>query len=157
MAQVAYYTPEGYEKIKNELHELKTKGRAEIAREISEAREKGDLRENAEYDAAKEAQGKLEARIANLENTLANARILDDDAIDTSKAFILSTVRVLNKKFKKEFNYTLVSPNEADIKAGKISVESPIGKALLGSAAGETVVVNAPAGKIELEVLEISR
>ncbi len=157
MADVSYYTQEGYDKMKAELHELKTKGRAEVAQDIAEAREKGDLKENAEYDAAKDAQGKLEARIAKLEQELGRARIVDESQIDDSKAFILSTVKVRNKKMKRDFSYTLVSAKEANIKEGKISVESPIGKALLGKEKGETVVAKVPAGDIELEILDISR
>ncbi|MCL4113989.1 UNVERIFIED_CONTAM: hypothetical protein GTU68_004992 [Idotea baltica] len=124
---------------------------------IAEAREKGDLSENAEYDAAKEAQGLLEARIAGLENDLANARVMDESMMDTSKAYILATVKVLHKKLKKQFSYTLVSKNEANLKLGKISVDSPIGKALLGSEVGEVVEAVVPSGKIEFEILDISR
>jgi transcription elongation factor GreA len=157
MAEVSYYTQEGYEKLKEKLDYLKNQRRKEVADAIASAREQGDLRENAEYDAAKEEQGKLEAEIAQLEETLANARILDESSMDTSKAFVLSTVRVRNKKMNKEFSYTLVSPEEADIKKGKISTESPIGKALLGHEVGEVVTADAPAGPMELEILDISR
>jgi len=157
MADVSYYTQEGYDKLKQELQELKTRGRSEVAEAISEAREKGDLKENAEYDAAKEAQGKLEARIAKLEQVMANARILDDSEMDMSKAFILSTVKVNNLKMKREMSFTLVSAQEANIKNGRISVESPIGKALLGRSVGEKVEVQAPAGAFQLEILDISR
>ena len=132
MSDVSYYTQEGYDKMKAELHELRTKGRAEVAEDIAEAREKGDLKENAEYDAAKEAQGKLEARIARLEQELGKARVLDESQMDTSKAFILSTVTVLNKKMKREFKYTLVSAKEADIKAGRFLLNRPSGKPFWG-------------------------
>lgn len=157
MSSVKYFTEEGLERLRAELHNLKTVERQNMAAQIAEAREKGDLSENAEYDAAKEAQGHLEARIASLENDLANGRVMDESMIDDSKAYILSTVRVLNKKFKKEFNYTLVTKNEADLKAGRISVESPIGKAILGSEVGDVVEAKVPNGIIEFEILEISR
>ncbi len=157
MSNVKYFTEEGLERLKAELHDLKTEGRQKMAAQIAEAREKGDLSENAEYDAAKEAQGHLEAKIATLENDLANARVMDESLVDTSKAYILSTVRVLNKKFKKEFTYTLVSKNEADLKLGKISVESPIGKAILGAEVGEIVEAKVPSGSIAFEILEITR
>lgn len=152
-----YLSREGFEKLEKELRKLKTEGRKRIAEDIAEARAKGDLSENAEYDAAKEEQGKLEARIAELENSLANARILDNEDINTDKAYLLSTVTILNKKTDKEMKYTLVSPDEADFKANKISVESPIGKAILGSEIGEVVEVDVPAGTLELEVLKIER
>jgi len=157
MAEIRYFTEEELERLKEELHTLQTKDRADMARQIAEARDKGDLSENAEYDAAKEAQGKLEDRILRLEGDLANARVLDESLMDTSKALIRSKVKVLNKKFKKEFVYRLVSPNVADIKAGKISIDSPIGKSLLGKKVGEIAVVEVPAGKMELEILEITR
>ncbi len=152
-----YLSKEGYEKLEKELRDLKTRGRKEIAEEISEARSKGDLSENAEYDAAKEAQGHLEKRIAELENTLATASIIDDKNIDTSKAYVLSTVTIHNKKVDKEMKYTLVSKDEADFKKGKISVDSPIGKAILGREIGDTFTVKVPAGKLELEILNIER
>lgn len=152
-----YLSKEGYEKLDNELRDLKTRGRKEIAQEIAEARAKGDLSENAEYDAAKEAQGHLEKKIAELENTLATATIIDKDDIDTSKAYLLSTVTILNKKTDKKMKYTLVSKDEADFKAGKISVDSPIGQAILGTEIGEKVTVNVPAGQLELEIINIER
>lgn len=152
-----YLSKEGYEKLDKELRDLKTRGRKEIAEEISEARSKGDLSENAEYDAAKEAQGHLEKRIAELENTLATASIIDDREIDSSKAYVLSTVTILNKKTNKEMKYTLVSKDEADFKQGKISVDSPIGKAILGKEVGDVVKVKVPAGTLELELLNIER
>lgn len=156
MTGVNYYTKDGLRKLEEELRELKTKGRQDIANQIQEAREKGDLSENAEYDAAKEAQGHLEAKIAQLEDTLANARVLDTKGLDTSKAIILSHVRVMNHKVKKEFTYQLVSEQEANIKNNKISVQSPIGKAIIGKSVGEKVDVTVPAGTITLEILEIS-
>jgi transcription elongation factor GreA len=152
-----YLSKEGYEKLDKELRDLKTRGRKEIAEEISEARSKGDLSENAEYDAAKEAQGHLEKRIAELENTLATASIIDDREIDSSKAYVLSTVTILNKKADKEMKYTLVSKDEADFKQGKISVDSPIGKAILGKEVGDEVKVKVPAGTLELKILKIER
>ncbi|HMB40703.1 MAG TPA: transcription elongation factor GreA [Balneolaceae bacterium] len=152
-----YLSKEGYEKLDKELRDLKTRGRKEIAEEISEARSKGDLSENAEYDAAKEAQGHLEKRIAELENTLATASIVDDREIDSSKAYVLSTVTILNKKTNKEMKYTLVSKDEADFKQGKISVDSPIGKSILGKEVGDVVKVKVPAGTLELEILNIER
>jgi transcription elongation factor GreA len=155
MSKVQYLTQEGYDKLDAELRDLKTRGRREIAEEISEARAKGDLSENAEYDAAKEAQGHLEDRITKLEDALANARVLDKKDLDLSKVRELTTVTILNKKMDKEMKYTIVSPNEADFAAGKISIESPIGKALLGREIGEVVEVDVPAGKIELKVLKI--
>ncbi len=152
-----YLSKEGYEKLDKELKDLKTRGRKEIAQEIAEARAQGDLSENAEYDAAKEAQGHLEKKIAELENTLATSTIIDEKDIDTSRAYLLSTVTILNRKTDKEMKYTLVSKNEADFKQGKISVESPIGKAILGTEVGETLKVKVPAGLLELEILNIER
>lgn len=152
----AYFTKEGLEKLKKELEEMRTKGRADMARQIAEAREKGDLSENAEYDAAKEAQGHLEMRIAKLEEILANARLLDDSAIDTSRVQVLSTVTVKNRKLKKEQKFTLVSEKEADVKTGRISVTSPIGKGLLGKSVGDVVEINVPSGTMEMEILDIA-
>lgn len=156
MAQVNYLTQEGLDKLKEELQHLTTKGRAEISQQIAEAREKGDLSENAEYDAAKEAQGHLEARIAKLQSDVANARVLDTSGLDTSEVRILTTVEVNNLKMKKQQKFTLVSENEADLKAGKISVSSPIGKGLLGKKVGDTADVETPGGVIQFEVLSIS-
>ncbi|NBB99691.1 MAG: transcription elongation factor GreA [Bacteroidetes bacterium] len=156
-AQTVYLTEEGMEDIKNELHFLKTKERARIAEEIAEARAHGDLSENAEYDAAKEEQGKLEAKIAKLEDTIAKARLVDEKNIDTSKAFILSKVTIENKKTEAVQTYTLVSEQEADISQNKISVESPIGKALLGQEVGDVVDVKVPVGNVSFEILEITR
>ncbi|HBQ58179.1 MAG TPA: transcription elongation factor GreA [Balneolaceae bacterium] len=155
MSKIQYLTQEGFDKLEAELKDLKSRGRKEIAEEISEARAKGDLSENAEYDAAKEAQGHLEDRITKLEDALANARVLDKKDLDLSKVRVLTTVTILNKKMGKEMKYTLVSPNEADFKAGKISVESPIGQALMGREIGESVEVEVPAGTLELEVKNI--
>ncbi len=157
MRKKNYYTPEGLKKLKEELNRLKTKERAEIARQIAEARDKGDLSENAEYDAAKDAQGLLEMKIAQLEEIIANAHVLDENSVNTSRAYILSTVRIKNHKTGREMKYQLVSENEADHKAGKISVQSPIGKALLGKEVGDIVEVDVPAGKLKLEILEITR
>lgn len=156
MEERNYFTKEGLEKIRAELHDLKTRGRAEAAKAISEAREKGDLKENAEYDAAKESQGLLELKIKKLENTVANARLIDETLVDTSKVTILTKVRLLNKKTSKEVTYMLVSETEASLKDFKISVESPVGKGLIGKKVGEIARISVPAGIIEFEVLEIS-
>ena len=157
MAKVSYYTEEGLNKLKAELHEMKFKGRAEIARQIAEARDKGDLSENAEYDAAKDAQGLHELKIAKLEEVISNARILDESTIDASIVSVLSNVKIKNKKNGMTVTYTLVSEEEADLKQGKISVGSPIGKGLLGKKVGEAAQIQIPAGLVEFEVLEISR
>jgi transcription elongation factor GreA len=156
MSKFAYYTEEGLKKLWDELNELKTKGRADMARQIAEARDKGDLSENAEYDAAKDAQGLLEMKIAKLEEVLSNARVLDETKVDTSKVSVLSKVKIKNRKNGASFTYTLVSEEEADLKTGKISVGSPIGQGLLGKKIGEVAVVNAPVGKMEFEILDIS-
>lgn len=152
-----YLSKEGYERLDEELRDLKTRGRKEIAEEISEARAKGDLSENAEYDAAKEAQGHLEKRISELENTLAHASIIDEKNIDASKAYLLSNVTILNHKFDKEVTYILVNKEEADFKEGKISIDSPIGKALLGREVGDIIDVQVPAGEMKLEIKKIER
>lgn len=157
MAKISYYTEEGLNRLKNELNEMKTKGRTEIARQIAEARDKGDLSENAEYDAAKDAQGLHEMKISKLEEILSNARILDESSIDTSMVAVLSTVKIKNKKNGAVMSYTLVSEEEADLKTGKISVGSPIGKGLLGKKVGETAQITIPAGVVEFEVIDISR
>jgi transcription elongation factor GreA len=157
MSKLSYYTAEGLQKLKDELTFLKSKGRADMARQIAEARDKGDLSENAEYDAAKDAQGLLELKISKLEDLVANARIVDESMIDTSKVSILSKVKIKNKKTGQTVVYTLVAEEEADLKLSKISLKSPIGKALLGNEIGDTVLVEVPAGKIEFEILEISR
>ncbi len=157
MAEVFYFTQEGLDKLNAEHRELTTKGRAEIARQIQEARDKGDLSENAEYDAAKDAQGHLEAKISKLQNTIANARIIDESSMDTSKVMILSTVYVKNHNTKKDVKYKIVSETEASLKEGKISVKSPIGQSLLGKKIGDTVEVTIPAGTLKLEVVKITR
>jgi len=142
--------------LKDELHELKTKGRIDIAHQIAEARDKGDLSENAEYDAAKDAQGLLELKIAKLEEVVGNARVFDNSKMDASKVGILSTVKIKNVKNGMTVTYTLVSEEEADLKAGKISLASPFGKGLAGKAVGDIAEINAPAGKLQFEILEIS-
>lgn len=157
MSKVTYYTAEGLKKLQDELTMLKSKGRADMAKQIAEARDKGDLSENAEYDAAKDAQGLLELKISKLEETLSNARILDESTIDISKVSILSTVKIKNKKNGAVISYTLVAEEEADLKTGKISVKSPIGKGLLGKEKGDSAVIEVPAGKMEFEIIEISR
>ena len=157
MSEINYYTPEGLDNLKSEIKQLESIERPKISQQIAEARDKGDLSENAEYDAAKEAQGMLEARISKLKNKLANARIIDDSEIDNSKVFILSTVRIKNTKNQMELSYTLVAENEANIKSGKISVDSPIGKGLLGKKVGDIADINTPAGIIKFEVLSITR
>lgn len=156
MAQMNYYTAEGLQKLKDELQELQTKGRADMAKQIAEARDKGDLSENAEYDAAKEAQGLLELKISKLENIIGNARVIDESTIDTSKVSIMTTVKIKNKKSGMEMKYQIVAEEEADVKANKISVQSPIGQGLLGKKKGETAKVKAPAGEIEFEILDIT-
>ncbi len=156
MAGVSYYTEEGLQRLKDELHELKTKGRADMSRQIAEARDKGDLSENAEYDAAKDAQGLMEMRIAELGTIIGNARVKKQEDVDLSKVSILSTVKIKNVKNGMEVKYTLVSEKEADLKSGKISYESPIGKGLLNKKIGEIAEVVAPAGKMEFEVLDIT-
>lgn len=157
MAKVSYYTEEGLNRLKAELNEMKTRGRTHIAHQIAEARDKGDLSENAEYDAAKDAQGLHEMKIAKLEEVLSSARILDESSIDTSMVAVLSTVTIKNKKNGAQMSYMLVSEEEADLKAGKISVTSPIGKGLLGKKIGETAEIKVPAGVVEFEVVEIRR
>ncbi|MGV3561352.1 transcription elongation factor GreA [Larkinella arboricola] len=157
MGKISYYTEEGLSRLKAELNELKTKGRSDIARQIAEARDKGDLSENAEYDAAKDAQGLLEMKISKMEEIVSNARLLDESAIDTSQVSVLSTVKIKNRKNGATMTYTLVSEEEADLKLGKISVGSPIGKGLLGKKVGDTTEIKVPAGTLEFEVLEIGR
>jgi len=157
MSNFSYFTPEGLQKLKGEIHHLKTVERPRISQQIAEARDKGDLSENAEYDAAKEAQGMMEARLVKLENTLANARLVDDSLIDNTKVYILSTVKLRNQKNNAEVTYTLVAENEANLAEKKISVESPIGRGLLGKAVGDVAEVQVPAGLIPFEVLEITR
>lgn len=153
---ISYYTQEGLNKLKDELNYLKTKERASVARQIAEAREKGDLSENAEYDAAKEAQGLLELKISKLEDIVANARLIDDSQLDTSKVMILTKVKIRNLKNNQVMTYTIVAENEANLKEGKISIDSPIGKGLLGKKVGDKVEITVPAGVIPFEVIEIS-
>ncbi len=155
MSEISYYTEVGLSKLKNELNKLKTKGRSDIAKQIAEARDKGDLSENAEYDAAKDAQGLLELKIAKLGAVVGNARVIDESKIDTSQVSILSKVKIKNTKNGMELTYTIVSEEEADLKAQKISVKSPIGQGLLGKKVGEKAVVTAPGGKMEFKILEI--
>lgn len=157
MAQFSYYTQEGLDKLKNELNNLRKVERPRISQQIAEARDKGDLSENAEYDAAKEAQGLLEARIAKLEDVVANARVIDESQMDTSKAFILSKVKIKNLGNNAVLEYQLVAESEADLKARKLSVDSPIGKGLLGKAIGEIAEVQVPSGVVKFEILEINR
>lgn len=156
MANYTYLTQTGYDKLRGELEELKTNGRQEAARAIAEARSQGDLSENAEYDAAKDAQGLLELKISDLEAVLSNARILDESQLDTSKVAILSNVTIKNLKTGKEMTYKLVSESEADAKLSKISVTSPIGSGLLGKAKGEVAKITTPAGIMEFEVTNIT-
>ena len=156
MSEIVYVSEEGLAKMKEELNHLVAIERPNASKAIAEAREKGDLSENAEYDAAKEAQGLLELRIRKLEGDIGNARVLDASKIDISKVSVLSKVKVMNLKMKKEFTYHLVSEKEADLKQMKISVKSPIGSALLGKIKGEKVTIQIPAGNMELEVLDIS-
>ena len=153
--KISYYTKEGLDKLTTELNTLKTKGRADIAKQIAEARDKGDLSENAEYDAAKDAQGHLEAKIAKLEDLMGTARLIDETKIDTSTVSILSKVTIKNKKNGASVTYTLVSEEEADLKAGKISTQSPIGKGLLGKKKGDVAKVKTPAGEMEFEIVNI--
>lgn len=154
--QIGYYTEEGLQKLKDELHQLRTVERKTATQAIVDARDKGDLSENAEYDAAREAQAMLEFRISKLEDIIANARIVDESKIDLSKVSILTTVKIKNMNNGAAMKYTLVAENEADLKIGKISVDSPIGRALLGKKVGEKVDVMVPAGKVTFEVSEIS-
>lgn len=149
-------TQEGYDKLRAELEHLKTKGREEMSQAIAEARDKGDLSENAEYDAAKDAQGYLEMKINEMEKIMATARIIDKSQLDTSHVTVMSTVRIRNKKNNKEVTYTLVSEAEANLKEKKISVTSPIGSGLLGKAVGEIAQVSTPTGAIDFEIMDIS-
>ena len=157
MAKFQYYTAEALDKIKAELHYLKITGRSDMAKQIAEARDKGDLSENAEYDAAKEAQGMLEMKIARMEELVANARIVDESQLDATKVLILSKVKVRNPQTSATMTYTLVSEQEADLKSGKISVNSPIGKGLLGKAVGEVAEIQIPSGLMSHEVVSIER
>ena len=157
MSHTQYFTEEGLKKLKDELKHLITKERLAISKQIAEARDKGDLSENAEYDAAKDAQGMLEMKIAKLEDILANARVVDETKMDNSKVFILSKVKIKNKSNGASMTYTLVPENEANLKTGKISVDSPIAKGLLGKKVGDVVDVNVPSGIVKFEIINISR
>jgi transcription elongation factor GreA len=157
MSEIIYLTEQGLKKLKDELTHLKNVERPSISRQIAEARDKGDLSENAEYDAAKDAQGMLELRISKLEDELSNARILDESKIDTSKVSVLSKVKIKNLANKQELAYTLVAEKEADLKSGKLSVTSPIGKGLLGKKIGEVAEITVPNGTLKLEIVSISR
>jgi len=157
MSQLSYYTEEGLQNLKDEIYQLENIERPRISQQIADARDKGDLSENAEYDAAKEAQGLLEARIAKLKDKLANARLVDESQMDNSKVLILSTAKIRNVKNGMEMSYTLVAENEADLKLRKISIESPIARGLLGKAVGELAHVDTPGGVVEFEIVEISR
>ena len=157
MSTVSYYTSEGLKKLREELEQLKHVERPKASQAIAEARDKGDLSENAEYDAAKEAQGLLEMRIAKLEEVYSNARLIDESQLDLTKALVLSNVKIKNQANGMELKYTLVAESEADLKTGKISVTSPIGKGLLGKSVGEVAEINVPNGTLKFEILEISR
>ena len=157
MSNVSYYTAEGLKKLRDELQQLKDLERVKASKAIAEARDKGDLSENAEYDAAKEAQGMLEMRISKLEDTLAGARLIDESQLDTSKALVLSNVKIKNQSNGMELTYLLVADGEADLAAGKISVNSPIGKGLLGKRVGDIAEIQVPNGVIKFEILEITR
>lgn len=157
MSKVSYYTADGLKKLRDELNQLKDVERPRASQAIAEARDKGDLSENAEYDAAKEAQGLLEMKIAKMEEIYANARLIDESQLDTSKALVHSTVKIKNLTNGAEMKYKLVAQSEADLKSGKISVDSPIGKGLLGKKVGEVTEVKVPNGTLKFEILEISR
>lgn len=156
MANVGYYTEEGLQKLKDELQQLEVVERKKCTAAVAEAREKGDLSENAEYDAAREAQALLEVKIAKLKDVIANARLVDESQIDISKVSILTTVKIKNLKNNATMSYTLVAENEADLKSAKISVDSPIGKGLLGKRVGDKVDISVPAGVIPFEIVSIS-
>ena len=157
MSEIKYFTAEGLQKLKDELDDLILRERPRIIQAIAEARDKGDLSENAEYDAAKEAQGLLEAKIADLQDLIFNDRVLDESKIDTSKVLLYSTVKIKNTKTKTSMTYSIVPEKEADFKAGKISINSPIGQGLLGKKVGEVAEIMVPAGKMYFEILEITR
>ncbi|WP_299249956.1 transcription elongation factor GreA [uncultured Lacinutrix sp.] len=157
MSKVSYYTAEGLKKLRAELAQLKDVERVKASKAIGEARDKGDLSENAEYDAAKEAQGMLEMRISKLEDQLAGARVIDESQMDTSKILVLSKVKIKNQTNGMELKYTLVADGEADLAAGKISVNSPIGQGLLGKTVGDVAEITVPSGIIKFDIVEISR
>ena len=156
MSDIIYLSEQGYEDLKNELHKLKTVDRPNVINQIAEARDKGDLSENAEYDAAKEAQGLLEARIAKLEIDLSNARIIDESKLDSSKVSLLSNVTIKNLSNGSEMSYTIVSESEADLSQKKISASSPIGKGLIGKKVGDIADIVVPNGTIKFEIVKIS-
>ena len=157
MSEISYYTPEGFQNLKEELEHLETIERPRVSQEIADARDKGDLSENAEYHAAKEEQSLLELKIAKLKNVFSNARIIDESQLDTSKVLVLSKVKIKNVANKMEFTYRLVADSESDIKQGKLSVNSPIGKGLLGTKIGDIAEIQVPNGIIKFEIVEISR
>lgn len=157
MSNISYYTVEGLKKLKAELNQLKDVERPKSSQAIAEARDKGDLSENAEYDAAKEAQGLLELKISKLEEIVSNARLIDESQLDTTKVLVLSTVKLKNQANGMELKYTLVAESEADLKSGKISVSSPIGKGLLGKKVGDVAEITIPNGTIKFEIMEITR
>ncbi len=157
MSSITYLTEEGLQRLRDELEQLKRVERPSISAQIAEARDKGDLSENAEYDAAKEAQGLLELKISKMETLLANARVVDESKLDNSKVLILSKVKIKNLANNATMTYTLVAENEADLKSGKISVSSPVAKSLLGKSVGDVVEATVPNGKVKLEILDISR
>ena len=157
MSNVSYYTEEGLQKLKDELNHLRDVERPKASQAIADARDKGDLSENAEYDAAKEAQGLLEMKISKLEEIVANARLIDESQLDTDKVLVLSTVKLKNQQNGMEMSYTLVSESEADLKSGKISVTSPIGKGLLGKEVGDVAEIVVPNGTLKFDILEITR
>ena len=157
MSNVSYYTPEGLQKLKDELAHLEQVERPRVSQEIADARDKGDLSENAEYHAAKEEQSLLETKIAKMKNVVANARIIDESQLDSSKALIHSIVKIKNTQNGMEFTYTLVADSESDIRNGKLSVNSPIGKGLLGKEVGDIAEIQVPAGMMAFEVINISR
>tara|TARA_R110002072_G_scaffold151503_6_gene300945 strand:+ start:39739 stop:40215 length:477 start_codon:yes stop_codon:yes gene_type:complete len=157
MTKVSYYTAEGLKKLRDELDFLRDVERPRASQAIADARDKGDLSENAEYDAAKEAQGMLELRISKMEEIVANARLIDESQLDTSKVLVHSTVKIKNTANNAQMTYKLVAQSEADLKAGKISVDSPIGKGLLGKKVGDTAEIQVPNGTVKFEILEISR
>jgi transcription elongation factor GreA len=157
MSNISYFTEEGLKKLKDDLHQLKVHDRSYISKQIAEARDKGDLSENAEYDAAKEAQGLLELKISKMEEVLNNARLIDESTLDVTKVLILSKVKIKNIANGAAMTYTLVAENEADLKAGKISVDSPIGKGLLGKKVGDLADITVPSGIMKFEIVELSR
>lgn len=157
MTEIKYFTPEGLQKLKDELQQLTTVERPMISRQIAEARDKGDLSENAEYAAAKEAQSMLEMKISKLQEVISNARVIDESKLDNTKVLIFSTIKLKNSQNGMITTYTLVPENEANVKLGKISINSPISKGLLGKQIGEKVEITVPAGKIAFEIIEITR